>query len=151
MSSPVCLPFTFTVRLSFFLEASRAFCAMNRETSQGSIYVAELETGGTRLKDPQRLTLDENSNLLSSWTPDGKAVLFSSNRNGQWDIYKQNITERVAEPILTGGGDKGPLGYSADGEWIFYSGPGDKLFRLPVSGGPPQFVRNINRGFAFPG
>jgi Tol biopolymer transport system component len=47
-----------------------------------SVYIGTLAVDGTRLLANRRLTLDENENFPYSWTPDSKAVLFSSDRNG---------------------------------------------------------------------
>src|SRR5205085_5245839 len=48
-----------------------------------SVYIGTLASDGTHLLAQRRLTLDENENFPTAWTPDSKAVLFSSNRNGK--------------------------------------------------------------------
>jgi eukaryotic-like serine/threonine-protein kinase len=129
-------------------------------TDQVQVYLGELAAGGTRMNAPRRLTNDEISDVPSAWTPDSKAVLFESYRNGTLSIFKQGISEATAEPVVTGPQHNtgGPL-VSADGAWILYREfPKDLIFgpsasiplmRVPMSGGVPQLVletRNLRSG-----
>jgi Tol biopolymer transport system component len=95
------------------------------------------------------LTNGEAFDDPTAWTPDSKAVLFRSNRDGRWGIFKQGLTEDTAQPVVTGPQDVGFPRLSADGSWILYLevpktlvGPSTplRLMRMPVSGGVPQFV-----------
>jgi DNA-binding winged helix-turn-helix (wHTH) protein/Tol biopolymer transport system component len=68
-----------------------------RENTQPQAFIAEFEAGSPRLKPSRRrLTLDANGNVAEAWTSDSKAVLFVSNRNGTWRLFKQNIDETTA-------------------------------------------------------
>ena len=71
---------------------------LNKVTLQDQVYLGELTAGGTRMKAPQRLTNDDAFDLPTAWTPDGQAVLFDSNRNGTWSIFKRGINQETAEP-----------------------------------------------------
>ncbi len=119
-----------------------------RTTHQAQVYLGELTAGGTRMSPPRRLTSDDASDSPNAWTPDSKAVLFPSNRNGTLTIFKQGISQDTAEPVVTGSQDAELPRLSADGAWILYlelpkaGGPSAlyRLMRIPVSGGVPQFV-----------
>ena len=134
--------------------------------AQEDVYVSELEARGRRLKTPRRLTMDEHSDLPCAWTPDGKAVLFASNRTGRWNIFKQALDEDTAEPLTTDAEfhwginsllhGVGPH-FSPDGKWVVYSAASKeedaesssasrRLMRMPAVGGPSQFVLE-GRGF----
>ena len=111
--------------------------------------MGELTGGGTRMSPPRRLTNDEASDEPTAWTPDSKAVLFTSNRNGKYGVFKQAISQDTAEPVLTGPQDATLPRLSPDGAWILYVevpktavGPSTplRLMRVPVSGGAPQLV-----------
>ena len=75
-------------------------------------------------------------------------MIFYSDRNGSLDIFKQDIDQSSAEPLVTGPEDEVALGLSPDGAWLHYvSSPrgGDlsapkRLMRVPVSGGPAQLM-----------
>jgi serine/threonine protein kinase len=115
---------------------------------QTQIHVGELDGGGTRMKAPRRLTNDEANDVPFAWTPDSKAVLFESDRNGTWGIFQQQINANEAQAVITGQQDAYDPRTSADGEWMLYqeqpkgAGPSTpvRLMRVPIAGGPPQFV-----------
>jgi Tol biopolymer transport system component len=94
------------------------------------------------------LTNDEAYDAPTAWTTDSKAVLFLSDRNGSWGVFRQRIGEETAEPIVTGLQFQSIARLSADGDWILYldrvqtADPSTllRLMRIPVSGGVPQPV-----------
>ena len=93
------------------------------------------------------MTLDSNYNYANAWTSDSKAVLFVSNRNGTWKLFKQDIDETTPEVLAEGAGIALPR-VSADGTQVFYfsaPGPADvsfpaSLMSKPLAGGPPHLV-----------
>jgi len=130
--------------------------AFLRETLQRDVYVTDLSDNGTKLSPPRLLTLDERQDFPYDWTADSKAVLFISDRDGAYHIFRQNIDQATAELMVGGDEDLGSARLSPDHQWIIYlqlasrgymqlpSG-GDpsmtsKLMRVPVNGGPPQLI-----------
>jgi Tol biopolymer transport system component len=75
--------------------------AYTKHSLNPAVYISELRAG-TQLSTPQRLTLDEWKNLPFTWTPDSKGIIFVSNRDGLFHIFKQQIEQTVAE-LLVGG------------------------------------------------
>jgi Tol biopolymer transport system component len=126
------------------------------QRQQSDVYWGELEGNRTRLKNPARLTLDERMDWLGGWNRNGKSLLFFSDRNGDFDIFRQGITDRDAEPIVVGSDEKRAPQLSPDGRWILYlewpktasgtSANSAHLMRVPVSGGAPEFVLDA-RGY----
>ena len=118
-----------------------------RENTQFQAFITEFEAGSRRLETPRRLTLDAYGNLAEAWTSDSKAVLFVSNRNGTWKLFKQAIDATTAEVLVEGRSLFLPR-LSADGSHVLYlSYPKPENTSLPVSlmrrslaGGPPQLV-----------
>ncbi|HWU37190.1 MAG TPA: hypothetical protein VN203_06025, partial [Candidatus Acidoferrum sp.] len=78
---------------------------LEKLTQPAQVYLGELAAGGMRMSPPRRLTNDELVNLPLAWTPDSKAVLFESNRNDTWGIFKQGISQEAAEAVVTGPAD----------------------------------------------
>jgi Tol biopolymer transport system component len=115
-----------------------------------NIHIGELQDRNTKLTPPQKLTLSEAFNLPTAWTSDSKAVIFSSDRNGHWGIYKQELNGDSAETLVTSVTSDALLvaRTSPDGRWILYfaipngssSGSLLRLMRMPVTGGPSELV-----------
>jgi Tol biopolymer transport system component len=85
--------------------------------------------------------------MVTAWLSDSRTVLFSSNRNGAWTLFKQAIDETTADVLVEGHSVFLPR-LSADGSQVLYlsqTSPADRsvpisLMRLPVTGGLPQLV-----------
>ena len=113
------------------------------------VYVADYDGGRTRITPPQQLSLAEAQEIPTGWTADGKAVLFISNRNGRWKLFKQLLGAETAEKLATGvWEDEEYTPLTPDGRWFLYldsprnrgtSVPA-KLMRIPANGGPPQLI-----------
>ena len=131
-----------------------------RSTKQIQIYVGELEAGGTSLKSPKRLTLDEAWNVSIGWTADSQDVLFLfgslSGAQGYTDRPSTGVRPGLSSAIarlVVGSGSVSP-----DGSWLLYAvAPQEdctsslfRVMRVPIDGGPSQFVlegKNMpNRG-----
>ena len=117
-------------------------------------FISEYDANIRKWKTPRRLTLDANGNQATAWLSDSKTVLFVSNRNGTWSLFKQAIDETTAEVLVEGHSLYLPR-LSADGSQVLYASQSDpanpsapvSLMRLPVAGGPPQLVvRDVGLG-----
>ena len=112
------------------------------------VYVAALAPNGKELLSHKRLTLDENENSVFSWTPDSKAVLFSSDRNGTHEIFKQAIDQPLAERLVTSSEQLSQPRVTPDGSEVLYiSAPTFRspetplsIFAVPIAGGSPRLV-----------
>ena len=123
---------------------------------QLDVYVGELGSDGSIVAPPRRLTLDNRGlgSTPDSWTPDGRAVFFTSDRNGKLEIFKQAPNESLAQTVVQLPGDQ-PSGAlpTPDGAWILYHDRGpsvsppdsapQRLMRLPMAGGPPEQVLEL--------
>ena len=116
--------------------------AILRDYLQADIFIADVGPGPAALGASRVLTLDERDDFPYSWTPDSKAVLFVSNRDGKFHIYKQALDQTQAE-LLVGGKHHLILPrLSPDGSSVLYEDQDDhRLMRVALSGGgPPQLV-----------
>jgi len=122
---------------------------MQRTEPQDQIFLGELIAGGMRMNPPRRLANDEANAIPTAWTPDSQSVLFGSDRNGTWGIFKQAISQETAEPVVTQFQNIGLPRLSPDGAWVlFLEGPKEtivptsmhRLMRVSITGGAPQFV-----------
>jgi Tol biopolymer transport system component len=125
-----------------------------RNNTHEQTFISDFDAGTRKWKTPRRLTLDANGNMATDWLSDSRTVLFVSNRNGTWTLFKQAIDETTADVLVGGHGIYLPR-LSADGSQVLYlsqTDPADpsvpiSLMRLPVTGGPPELVlRDIGLG-----
>jgi Tol biopolymer transport system component len=124
---------------------------VSRGNTTRQVFITEPDPGNHRWKAPRRLTLDTNESLATAWTADSKAVLFVSDRDGSWKLFKQNIDETTADVLVEGRSMSFPR-LSADGLRVLYlveSQRGDhsipaSLMSKPLAGGPPRLVLQEN-------
>jgi serine/threonine protein kinase len=133
-----------TVRAdSLSITADGKQLALLRGNLQGDVYLAER---GKPIRNPQRLTQDEKDEQIWDWTADSRAILFVSYRNGNGDIFKQDISQTDAEPIVVTPEEDWHPTLSPDGAFILYlvsdkrDTPATRLMRVPSGGGPSELV-----------
>ncbi|SRR5882724_11107336 len=92
-----------------------------RTNIQPAVYVAQIDAKTKTVGWPERLTLDDRKNLPYEWTPDGKAVLYISNREGKFRIYKQAVGQGTPELLDTGADVPNILRLNPDRTKVLYS------------------------------
>jgi len=118
-----------------------------RTNRQPQAFIAAFDAVSRQWKTPRRLTLDANANIAEAWTSDSNAVLFVSNRNSTWKLFKQRIDETTAQVLVEGRSIYLPR-LSADGAQVLYlvtSKPEDtsfpaSLMSKPLIGGPQHLI-----------
>jgi len=111
------------------------------------VYLGELGPDGASVKAPRRFTLDNRGSYPNDWTRDSKAIIFSSDRSGKSEVFRQGLNESVAEAVAQGSGDSYNARLSSDGSWILYvessrRAPASphRLMRRPAAGGSSEMV-----------
>jgi hypothetical protein len=106
------------------------------------------KANGTKLSALRQITFDERSDLPYAWTLDSQSVLFISNRNGNFNVFKQNVDDTEPEILVSGPEDIAIPRLSPDGKTILYLVPPKagypsvdvRLVKMPLAGGPPRTV-----------
>lgn len=103
--------------------------------------------------EPQRLTFVTPS-YLHSWSPDGRYILYTSRRNGQFEIYRANSDGTGDELQLTNNNsmDDGSE-YTPDGKHIYFNSSRSgamRLWRMDADGKNPKQVTFDNYNDWFP-
>lgn len=118
--------------------AKIAFCY------KGDIWAVP-STGGTAV----RLTTQDSYEATPIWSPDGKQIAFSSDRNGGYDIYIMPSEGGSAKRLTYNSANEIPSAFSADGKQVLFSSsiqdPAEsalypassmtELYAVPVEGG----------------
>jgi Tol biopolymer transport system component len=127
------------------------YIALMASTRHSSIYVADLEGGGTRLSNLRHFTLSQTDDTPDDWTADSKALIFGSNQDGFDRVYKQSLDSDTSEGIATGAVKFIAANMSPDGKWIVgirWPRPGDHTFqivRVPITGGSPEVIFSVQQ------
>ncbi|TRZ41815.1 S41 family peptidase [Robertkochia solimangrovi] len=94
--------------------------------NRGEVFVTGVEDARTK-----RLTNTPEQERMISWAPDGKTLLFSTERGNSWDVYKATLerpdekyfyasTLVKTEPVLDSPAEEFQAAYSPDGKKIAY-------------------------------
>ncbi len=107
-----------------------------RRHTEDTIYVGDLASGNKGFT-PHRVLLDDWSSAVTGWTKDSKAILFHSQRNGKWAIFKQDLDGKTPETLISGSENYFRPRVSADGTLLYTAtastkvwDPGDPTIRL---------------------
>ncbi|HVO58162.1 MAG TPA: winged helix-turn-helix domain-containing protein [Dongiaceae bacterium] len=85
-----------------------------------TIYMADVDPKTKSLEQLQRLTLDESVSRPYEWTPDGKALLYISNRDGEFHIFRQKIGATSPELLVDGHDSPNIMRLNPAGDEILY-------------------------------
>ena len=96
-----------------------------------------------------RLTFDPAADNAAVWSPDGKQIVFRSDRDGPGNLYIKASSGAVNEEVLYKSPEpKTPNDWSRDGRFLLYTvlstKTGNDLWYLPMTGDrtPKPFVQN---------
>ena len=106
--------------------------------------------GGTAV----RLTTQPSYENNPIWSPDGKQIVFSSDRHGNMDVFVMPANGGTAKRLTTNSAVEIPTAFSNDGKWVYFgaciqdpaksalfpSGALRELYKVPVNGGRTQQV-----------
>jgi serine/threonine protein kinase len=125
----------------------RKLAFLNWGQGRTPMYVTDLETNGKRIANTRRFAPSQGHDNPLDWTGDSKEVIFRSNRNGQFGIFKQSLDGDTAVAVVSGLKDVGDARVSPDGAWLLYSvSTGEdataplEVMRVPVTGGTSQLA-----------
>ncbi|HEX6717337.1 MAG TPA: winged helix-turn-helix domain-containing protein, partial [Pyrinomonadaceae bacterium] len=86
-------------------------------------------------QEQRQLTLNSATNDAPTVTPDGRYIVFISNRAGAFQVWRMQIDGSDPVPLTNGGGKNFPA-ISPDGKWVLYNTTDDwQLWRVSIDGG----------------
>lgn len=124
----------------------------NKGNIQSNIYVGELGTEGVSALQFRRLSGDQAISYPLDWTPDSRAIIEVSNRDGKYQTYKHLIHEDRPELIASPADHTTVARISPDGRWILNLSFDDtqeqhkrRVLRMPLDGGSSQEILTGDR------
>ncbi|HZL57399.1 MAG TPA: hypothetical protein VFC21_09970, partial [Bryobacteraceae bacterium] len=126
-----------------------------KRTDQTSVFAGDFDQSPPRLSNVRRIIFDERTNYPHAWTADSRALIFESDRNGQYDLFKQYLDRRTPETIMAT--PRAAAGFhqpwvglaqlAGDGRTVLFALQPDftkqldfRLMRTPLEGGHPEAV-----------
>ena len=115
----------------------------------GDLYIVASEGGEAR-----KLTSHQAYDYSPIWSPDGKTIVFASDRFGNFDIYKVSVKGGVPQRLTTNSAKETPWTFTPDGKSILFTAriqdPASsvlfpkssmtELYSVSIEGGRPQQV-----------
>ncbi len=92
--------------------------------------------------EPRQLTSGTDANNFPSVSPDGRYVVFETNRGVGWSLWRMNLDGSAQKELTRNTGQFSRPQVSADSRWVYYSGPGSSgrlvTWRVAIDGGEPE-------------
>ncbi len=128
-----------------------AFGKNNRSTLSSNIWLLDLSRGTST-----RFTFGSAKDSQPVWSPDGSRIIFSSNRDGPYNLYQKLVSGvKDEEVLLKSSEDKSPDSWSRDGHFLLYSALNAKTkydsWVLPLEGDRkpvPFLITEFQEGLA---
>jgi Tol biopolymer transport system component/DNA-binding winged helix-turn-helix (wHTH) protein len=127
-------------KLKKITQASNSFCWL----PDGRLVYSSMTAGTEQLwtmradgSEQRQLTNDRFAKGSPAVTPDGRYVVFVSNRSGVFQVWRMDIGGGNLVQLTDGGGKNFPA-VSPDGKWVLYNTIADwSLWKVPIDGGEP--------------
>jgi dipeptidyl aminopeptidase/acylaminoacyl peptidase len=116
-----------------------AVSARDGEVNDRDIWLHSAEAGTKK-----RLVNVKGNDNFPIWSPDGKELMFTSSRSGNYDLYRKRVDgEEPEQRIAALQSADYPRSWSPDGKTVIYTQAvkGRDLFLLTLAGGEPRSTR----------
>jgi tricorn protease len=105
-------------------------------------YLGDIWTADENGQNIQRLTVNKARDAYPKFSPDGKWIAFSSDRNGNLDVFIIPATGGAAKQLTSHSADDTVLGWTPDGKGVLFSSQRGEdfmgvLYVVSVEGGMP--------------
>ena len=122
---------------------------------RGDVFVTSVDGGITK-----RITATPEQETSVSFAPDGKSLVYSSERNGRWGIYETRITRKeepyfyaatvlTENPLIVNGNNNAQPLYSPDGKELAYIENRNTLKVYTLAGKQTRTLLTGDHLFAF--
>ena len=108
-----------------------------------AVFVADVDARTREIGKLQRLTMDERQSRPYEWTPDGKSVLYVSDREGTLHIFRQQIGAATPELVAGVQGSPNILRLNPERTEILYLTEAERKTAEAGNGAPSSQNSNV--------
>jgi Tol biopolymer transport system component/tRNA A-37 threonylcarbamoyl transferase component Bud32 len=120
----------------------------SRSSGYFDIWVMNADGGA-----PRQLTFGTDANSYPSVSPDGRYIVFETNRGVGWGVWRMNADGGGLKELTRNTGEFSLPQVPPDGQWVFYSSPDTSgkrvMWRVPIDGGAPEQLTQKDASPAF--
>ena len=105
--------------------------------ARDKLNISSINSDGT---DPVQLTINAGDNYTPAATADGRHILFASDRNGPFNIWRMNADDGSDPVQLTFTDGNFYPSSSSDNKWVAFDNQTDtkmSVWKVPLQGGEP--------------
>ncbi len=100
---------------------------------------SDIQLVGVEGRRVEPFSTDPSDDVVPSWSADGSAIYFGSNRSGSWQIWRQSLQDGTPHRVTSGGGFASKS--SPDGSLLFFTrNDSAGLWRISLPDGPEERV-----------
>ncbi len=119
--------------------------AVERTRSNDAIRLLDLSSPFQTVATSHPLGADSWPQWGPVWTPDGSSVIYASDRQQRWGIFRQDLRTNETVALVTGQGNYNDPVVSPDGKWLLFTKSDSKdspkeIMRMPIEGGSATLV-----------
>jgi TolB protein len=117
------------------------------DENKSIIYALPVEGGA-----PRRITA-RGPSYLHGWSPDGKFLIYTGERNGEFDIYKISVSGGVETRLTSAKGLDDGSEYTPDGKYIYFNSTRTgtmQIWRMKPDGSEQQQITSDDYNNWFP-
>ncbi len=110
--------------------------------NKGHLHIWIMNSDGTQRTQLSNDALAESNHLTPNISPDGRHLVYVSERQGKTQIWRMDIDGNHQRPLTEGLYDLDPK-VSSDGKWVVFSGLKSRkrtIWRVPITGGKARQV-----------
>lgn len=112
------------------------------------VYIADIEGTAGRLANYRRLTMDDRKDMPYGWTADSRSVIFTSDRDGAFHVFRQDIDKTTPDVVVGGENSVMIARMNPEQNAVMYllsadashKTPPYRLMEQPLAGGEPRKI-----------
>jgi eukaryotic-like serine/threonine-protein kinase len=108
---------------------------VNASNTGAELWIMNADGSGKR-----RILANGSSNVGPEVSPDGKALVFMSDREGHMDVWRTSLDGNDAQRITKTDVEVASVSITPDSQTVIYGDVHDQIWQIPIAGGTPRKI-----------